>query len=646
MIKKAISKLYYKLSNLPYLPKVIILLADLFLVVVSFSLTCQFSFYLMKIRFHWSDFLLNLGLCLIICFFFFRVFRTHVGVVRYSTFHDVLRILFATFCANCVLYLVSLFSWYLDWWSVFPPACYVVHFVVSFALIFLFRMNVKLFYEFARRKTMLNKRIPIMVLGTNSILVKFAEVLNNGDTYKVVGFISDQENNVRKEVLGMPIYSRNEIIRRLPSKSFRALLIDPRGFDRSQKQRILDICLKFNVELLSTPDWSEWKEISKMAAKLNKFRIEDLLERIPIAIDTESIAENLKYKVVLVTGAAGSIGSEIVRQLSRFNVRVLILCDNAETPLHELCLELDEKFPETSYFPKICNVQDYLQMRSIFKKYKPDYVYHAAAYKHVPMMENHPCEAVLTNVLGSKNIVDLAVENQAEAFVMISTDKAVNPTNVMGATKRIAEIYVQSLYNEIKKQRKSSLRIITTRFGNVLGSNGSVVPLFTKQIEKGGPLTVTHKDVIRYFMTIPEACRLVLEAGNMGKGGEVFLFDMGESVKIVDLAEKMIRLVGLEPYKDIDIVFTGLRPGEKLYEELLYNEEKVQLTHNKKILISAVTQYDFEDVAQSVDTLIRLAYDYDKLKLVKKMKKIVPEYISQNSFYSVLDSVEEINNKQ
>jgi Predicted nucleoside-diphosphate sugar epimerases len=374
--------------------------------------------------------------------------------------------------------------------------------------------------------------------------------------------------------------------------------------------------------------------------KITHQRIEDmLLGRVPIAIDTRSIGENLKGKVVMVTGAAGSIGSEIVRQLSLFDVRMIILCDNAETPLYNLCVELDEEFPKTPYLSKLCNVQDYNQMRYVILKYKPDYIYHAAAYKHVPLMEDHPCEAVLTNVLGSKNIIDLAVENQVEAFVMISTDKAVNPTSVMGATKRIAEIYIQSLYQKLKNEQKNPTRLITTRFGNVLNSSGSVIPLFMKQIENGGPITVTHKDVIRYFITIREACRLVLEAGNMGKGGEVYLFDMGDSIKITDLAERMIRLAGLEPYKDIDIVFTKLRPGEKLYEELLYDKEKVQPTHNPKILIGTVGEYDFDAISAEISELIQIAYSYDKMDVVRKMKKIVPEFISQNSIYSVLDAV-------
>lgn len=353
---------------------------------------------------------------------------------------------------------------------------------------------------------------------------------------------------------------------------------------------------------------------------------------------TKSIGKNLEGKVVLVTGAAGSIGSEIVRQLCRFDVRKILLCDSAETPLHELCLEIEALFPQISYLPKLCNVQDYVQMKHIIEKHTPEYIYHAAAYKHVPLLESHPCEAVLNNVLGSKNMIDLAVENGVEIFVLISSDKAVNPTGVMGATKRIAEIYAQSLYNKLQSEQRTPIRIITTRFGNVLGSSGSVSSLFTRQIENGGPVTVTDKDVIRYFMTIPEACRLVLQAGDMGKGGEVFLFDMGDPVKIVDLAEKMIRSAGLEPYRDIDIVFTGLRPGEKLYEELLYDKERVESTHNPQILINSVREYDFDEVSCEIDELIQIAHSYNKVELVRKMKKIVPEFISRNSIYSILDT--------
>jgi len=486
------------------------------------------------------------------------------------------------------------------------------------------------------RTTLKRNKISVLIYGTSSRLIEFAEALDSNDSYKVTGFISDDPMVAGTKIQGLPVYNKNTIEEpTLKSNTSQAILIDPKDIDRGEKQQIFEFCLRNNMELLTIPNWSDRKEVAGM--KLRKIRIEDLLGRIPIAIDTESIGKNLKEKVVMVTGAAGSIGSEIVRQLCHFDARMLILCDIAESPLFDLSVELDEKFPETPYTSKLCNVQDYNQMKCIIEKYKPDYIYHAAAYKHVPLMENHPCEAVLTNVLGSKNIIDLAVANEVEVFVMVSTDKAVNPTNVMGATKRIAEIYVQSLSKKLKKEQETPPRIITTRFGNVLGSNGSVIPLFTKQIESGGPITVTHKDIIRYFMTIREACRLVLEAGNMGKGGEVFLFDMGDSVRIVDLAEKMIRLSGLEPYKDIDIVFTGLRPGEKLYEELLYDKEKVQVTHNRKILIGSVREYDFDVVSREIGELIHIAYTYNKFELVKKMKQIVPEFISQNSIYSMID---------
>ncbi|GHT46563.1 hypothetical protein FACS189440_04840 [Bacteroidia bacterium] len=345
-----------------------------------------------------------------------------------------------------------------------------------------------------------------------------------------------------------------------------------------------------------------------------------------------------KEKVILVTGGAGSIGSEIVRQVSQLNAGLLLVCDIAESPLYEICMELNDRYPRVKYKPVIANIRDRERMRHLFEKYKPDLIYHAAAYKHVPLMESHPCEAALTNVLGTKNIADLANEYNTEAFVMISTDKAVNPSSVMGASKRIAEIYVQSLFKKLKKEKgDQAIRFITTRFGNVIGSSGSVIPRFEQQIRDGGPVTVTNPEIIRYFMTIPEACRLVLEAGKLGKGGEVFIFDMGEPVNIKGLAEEMIRLEGFEPYRDIDIVFTGLRPGEKLYEELLYDKETVKPTHHPKILTASVKEYDYGKVSASLSELLEAAVNYQSREVVKRMKEIVPEYISLNSKYSDLD---------
>ncbi|MCL2652026.1 MAG: polysaccharide biosynthesis protein [Candidatus Azobacteroides sp.] len=379
---------------------------------------------------------------------------------------------------------------------------------------------------------------------------------------------------------------------------------------------------------------------TKKTRKINKLCIEDLLGRPPIHINTDSIEHNLNNKIVLITGAAGSIGSEIVRQLCGFNVKILLLCDIAETPLYQLSLEISDTFPAVKTQLFLADVRNYDRMKMIFDQYCPQFVFHAAAYKHVPLMEMQPSEAILANVLGTKNVADLAIKYQSECFVMISTDKAVNPSSVMGASKRIAEIYIQYLANSQMTQReKSSTRFITTRFGNVLGSNGSVIPRFTKQIEAGGPITVTHPDIIRYFMTISEACNLVLEASILGKGGEIFVFDMGESINIKEMAESMIRLSGLEPYKDINIIFTGLRPGEKMYEELLYNKEmKLPTSHEKIMIIDKSDEYNYSDVIPKLLHLIESAAGNDNpLEIVKLMKEIVPEFISKNSIYAEIN---------
>ncbi|GHT85847.1 capsular polysaccharide biosynthesis protein [Bacteroidia bacterium] len=501
-------------------------------------------------------------------------------------------------------------------------------------------MAIRLIFDYARISGVKkHKSRPLLIYGTGSTSIGLAKLITASEnlSYHVTGFISSAYDRSNKKISNHPVYYRNDVFKDFSLlKNTRAILIYPKEIDSSEKQFIADKCLEYKIDLLSAPAITNWKESIR---ELKKVNIEDLLGRLPNQIDIQSIGKNLKGKTVLVTGAAGSIGGEIVRQISRFDLQLLLICDVAESPLHGLTLELQDNFPETRFVPVIGNVRDYAQMKLIFEKYKPDYVYHAAAYKHVPLMEMHPCEAILTNVLGSRNIADLSVLYQAEAFVMISTDKAVNPTNVMGASKRIAEMYIQSLSKKIKKQSPDSphTRIITTRFGNVLGSNGSVIPRFEEQIKHGGPVTVTHPDVIRYFMTIPEACRLVLEAGNLGEGGEVFIFDMGESIKIKDVAEKMIRLSGLEPYRDIKIEYTGLRPGEKLHEELLYDKETVKPTHNPKIMIGAVREYDYEELAAHLKLLIETARTFDSIEVVGLMKKTVPEFISQNSPYEKLD---------
>ncbi|MNE16712.1 UDP-N-acetyl-alpha-D-glucosamine C6 dehydratase [compost metagenome] len=381
--------------------------------------------------------------------------------------------------------------------------------------------------------------------------------------------------------------------------------------------------------------------------QIQKIKIEDLLERDPIKINDDHILNQTKGKRILVTGAAGSIGSEIASQLGKYEPQMIILCDQAESPLHNLQLDLQDEFPNQVYHTYIADIRSTKRMRLLFETFKPHYVYHAAAYKHVPMMENHPLEAVQTNVMGTKNLADLAVEFQVEKFVFVSTDKAVNPTNIMGATKRIAEIYVQALNNHLESLSNGDVntKFITTRFGNVLGSNGSVIPRFRDQIQKGGPVTVTHPEITRYFMTIPEACRLVLEAGAMGQGGEIFVFDMGKSVKIVELAKKMIRLSGFKPNEDIEIKFTGLRPGEKLYEELLNDLENTLPTHHEKIMIAKVRENNYNIVSLKLAELkLRLATQ-NKNEVVYQMKLIVPEFKSKNSIYEQLDKEIELSNE-
>ena len=394
-----------------------------------------------------------------------------------------------------------------------------------------------------------------------------------------------------------------------------------------------------NIHVLTTPYFTEWdKENPKnISPRINAIQIEDLLERPTINIDTENVAKTLQGKVVMVTGAAGSIGSELTRQIMGFHPRAVILFEQAESELHDLTLDLQKEFPKQRMIACIGDIRDRHRVEEVISDMRPSIIYHAAAYKHVPLMEDHPNEAIHVNVLGTKNLADMAVKYGVERFVMISTDKAVNPTNIMGASKRIAEIYVQSLFNHLKKDNENCTRFITTRFGNVLGSNGSVIPYFKKQIAAGGPVTVTHPEIIRYFMTIPEACCLVLEAGTLGDGGEIFIFDMGHPVKILDLAKNMIRLAGYIPGKDIQIVFTGLRPGEKLYEELLNSKEKTMPTKNDKIMIAKVREVSFCKVNEQIDRLLELSNQSKPFMTVSLMKEIVPEFISRNSIYEQLD---------
>ena len=469
---------------------------------------------------------------------------------------------------------------------------------------------------------------------------------------KIVAFIDDDWRKIGKAIEGVMISNSQELESLISTQKIDELIFASYSIPLERKTEIVDFCLQNNVKVLQIPSEDAWSGGTFKTTQIKNINIVDLLNRKQIEIDMVGISNELKGKRILVTGGAGSIGSEIVRQLMAFETGSIIICDQSETALHEVYLELADSYKNSNFQTFIGNVREQKRMAHLFETYKPQVVFHAAAYKHVPLMEDNPAEAIKTNVLGTKIIADLAVKYGVMKFVMVSTDKAVNPTNVMGASKRIAEIYVQSLNNSLTTKDfifsnglsyindlevKPITKFITTRFGNVLGSNGSVIPRFKEQIEKGGPVTVTHPDITRYFMTIPEACSLVLEAGCMGKGGEVFIFDMGKSVKIIDLAKKMIRLAGLVPNQDIKIEFSGLRPGEKLYEELLNDQENTLPTHHQKIMIARVREYVFSEIESQIQFLIASAKQNDDQDVVIAMKGLVKEYVSKNSVYEALD---------
>jgi len=484
------------------------------------------------------------------------------------------------------------------------------------------------------------KKTVVLIYGSDNsaVLVKQALQSSAKTNFDIVGFIDDDPSKVNKEIEQVKVYNIGKLDKLKDKYNVDKLIIMNHHLDDEAKKNTLEKCLTLGIQVLTVPPSDQWIYGKLNLQQIQDLKIEDLLQRKPIQIDTTRISEDLQGKRVLVTGAAGSIGSEIVQQVLSYVPAMIILCDQAESPLHELRLQVEENFPEVPAKIFIGDIRNYHRMRKLFIDYKPEVVFHAAAYKHVPMMEENPTEGVLTNVLGTKNIADLAVTFNVGKFVMISTDKAVNPSNIMGTTKRIAEIYIQSLKNSINNN--NGTRFITTRFGNVLGSNGSVIPRFKAQIQKGGPITVTHPEITRYFMTIPEAVHLVLEAGTMGIGGEIFIFDMGEPVKITDLALKMIKLAGLQPEKDIKIVYTGLRPGEKLYEELLNDGESTMPTYHEKIKISQVIDYNYEQVLADINELLALNKHNNILAVVNKMKEIVPEFISRNSKFEELDNKE------
>jgi FlaA1/EpsC-like NDP-sugar epimerase len=518
----------------------------------------------------------------------------------------------------------------------------LVNFSVSSTLLILLRTTVKSMYFYINNNSNAKKSV-VLIYGSdnNAVLVKQALETSANTNFTVVGFVDDGGKKIDKEIQQVRVYHINKLAKLKVKHKVDKLVIMNHNLDEKAKKIALEQCLALGIQVLTVPPSDQWIYGKLNLQQIKDLKIEDLLQRKPIQIDTTRISEDLQGKRVLVTGAAGSIGSEIVQQILSYKPAIVILCDQAESPLHEMKLEVEESFPHIPTKIFIGDVRNYQRMYKLFSDYHPEIVFHAAAYKHVPMMEENPSEAVLANVLGTKHIADLSVAFGTHKFVMVSTDKAVNPSNIMGTTKRIAEIYIQALKNSPANNRPGvqPTRFVTTRFGNVLGSNGSVIPRFRAQIQKGGPITVTHPDITRYFMTIPEAVQLVLEAGTMGTGGEIFIFDMGEPVRITDLALKMIKLAGLQPEKDIKIAYTGLRPGEKLYEELLNLGEHTIPTHHPKIKIAQVISYPYKEVDADIDELLTLNKQHDDLALVNKMKEIVPEFISKNSHFEFLDTI-------
>jgi FlaA1/EpsC-like NDP-sugar epimerase len=573
--------------------------------------------------------------------FFFWLFRTYSGIIRHSSFIDAVKILFSQ-TAVFVLFLFFNFMFEMIYhYKVFLNSGLFINIVFSFCGLFLYRVVVKQTFELYFTEKNEAKLIKTLVYGTDANAISVANALNfeSPSRFKIIGFIDKNNRNATKRMLDLPIYvQRKKLPALLRSIDAEAIVIADRSLSKEEQVVIVDQCLEFNYKVYTLPSVSDWEDQKEISQKVKNIQIEDLLEREPIVLDTYTISKQLQDETILITGAAGSIGSEIVRQVLCFNPKKVIILDQAETPLHHICLEVETIKNDAKILTLIVDVRNRSALEKVFKLYRPQVVYHAAAYKHVPLMEENPSQAILTNVEGTKNLADLACEYGVKKFVMISTDKAVNPSNVMGASKRIAEKYVQSLH--LKCQEKKGLnatKFITTRFGNVLGSNGSVVPLFSKQISDGGPITITHPDIIRYFMTIPEACQLVLEAGSMGNGGEIYIFDMGKPVKIIDLARKMIKLAGYAPDRDIKIKIVGLRPGEKLFEELLNDTSKTLPTHNEKIMIAQEIQEEFEDLHIEIEELIGIASFFDNDDIVAKMKKIVPEFVSMNSTFTVLD---------
>ena len=635
-------------------PRWVVLIIDLALNTLSFVLA-----YFVVQRFDFPEmlrghFFVYTGLYGVTSLVVFYLMRVHTCLIRHSNIRDMLRI-FTTVLYTSIVYLVLVKivaerTYHIHslniWWTL------LINFFVSSSLLVMLRTAVKGTYFYIKRINSSEvERVLIYGSDRNSVVIKHA--LHSGDgNFFISGFLEPGGKNINSFIEQIKIFGVKDLPILRHKHNVEKMILRSEFLHEAENRGIIKQCLELGIKVLTVPPSDQWVSGNLSMNQIKDLKIEDLLQRDPIVISNTKITSELEGKRILVTGAAGSIGSEIVRQILKYSPKMVILTDQAESPLHEVLLEIQEKYPDANIKAFIGSIRDHNRMFNAFKDHKPQIIFHAAAYKHVPMMEDHPVEAILTNVGGTKNIADLAVMFEAEKFVMISTDKAVNPTNVMGTSKRIAELYIQSMNITqesvfdidqdnnflLKAPVYSNTKFITTRFGNVLDSNGSVIPRFRSQIKKGGPLTVTDPEITRFFMTIPEAVQLVLEAGTMGNGGEIYVFDMGKPVKIIDLALKMIQLAGLTPEKDIKVVFTGLRPGEKLYEELLNEKEKTLPTHHEKIKIAKVMTCSFSKILNEIQELISITENEDHYSLVRKMKEMVPEFKSNNSVYEQLDA--------
>jgi FlaA1/EpsC-like NDP-sugar epimerase len=610
------------------LPRWLVFIIDTATVLISFFFAYLLRFNLVlkafsfTLAFHQALFALAVFASIMI------LLKSYAGLIRQTTIRDTFTILITTTISSGLLFLISLLDRKVNLGPLLniPLSIILIHYGIVTVILTFFRVFIKMFYEFASTSARERKNVIIYGAGEMGITVKRMIDSDARSGFRISALIDDNWRIQGKKVDGIPVYSQAILTEEFISKEgIKVFIFAINNITPKKKKQVLEMVISLGIEILETPEFHTWLNGQLDVKQLRKVKFEDLLGRDPIALDQERIRRGLENKTVLVTGAAGSIGSEIVRQLTRYNCKKLVLVDQAETPMFYLENEMKARFPGCPCKMIIADVTRTEKLEHIFNYYKPEVVFHAAAYKHVPVMEAHPHEAFRVNVGGTRLITELAVQHQVEKFVMVSSDKAVNPTNVMGATKKICELYVQAK----SKTPGIKTQFVTTRFGNVLGSNGSVIPLFRRQIEEGGPVTITDPKITRYFMTIPEACQLVLEAGFMGKGGEIYVFDMGEPVKIIDIANNLIRLSGLEPGVDIKIEYTGLRPGEKLYEELFSNNEPQLPTYHPKINIAKVSDLDPASVISRIELLLGSLYSFTGKGVIQEMQKIVPEYVSK-----------------